>query len=441
MAYDIFISYRRTDNSGLTSGTNIARTIKQQLEIQGYKNRVFFDYSELSDDEFERIILAAIEQCRVFVLVLSKDAMMRCVNDGDWVRREIVHAQKHGLKIIPVEPDDLFNGYPIRFPAELDVVKRVQHSKIHMDSSFERDIRAMIDTRIRPAIPDINWPKIFRNALFVVLAAAIAAWLFLGGGMEMLSNISTPNPQKQEQSQKVKPTSKSVTTNTTNKQSVSKPTPKETTTASAPKPVETPQKVENPKPADNPAPRQNPNQDLIDQMVSQGKGRNGVYQLGDYYNNNGKEGVVFEVSADGRNGKIVSLDQKNLPWCTGKYTIADASSKSNGKSNSDNILSGNDSENYPAIAWCCSKGQGWYLPAINELTTLLLNGTILNAVNRTLQNRGTMLFEKGDKKWYWSSTEYPSNAKMCAYRVYMGYAESCDGIKQNENYVRAVARF
>ncbi len=47
MAYDIFISYRRKDSAGLTSGTNIARTIKQQLGIEGYKNRVFFDYSEL----------------------------------------------------------------------------------------------------------------------------------------------------------------------------------------------------------------------------------------------------------------------------------------------------------------------------------------------------------------------------------------------------------
>ncbi|MBE6203019.1 MAG: serine/threonine protein kinase, partial [Rikenellaceae bacterium] len=31
------------------------------------------------------------------------------------------------------------------------------------------------------------------------------------------------------------------------------------------------------------------------------------YKVGDYYNENGKEGVVFEVSDDGRHGKIVSL--------------------------------------------------------------------------------------------------------------------------------------
>ena len=46
MAYDIFISYRRTDRDGLNSGTYIARTIKQELELEGYQDRVFFDYSE-----------------------------------------------------------------------------------------------------------------------------------------------------------------------------------------------------------------------------------------------------------------------------------------------------------------------------------------------------------------------------------------------------------
>lgn len=39
------------------------------------------------------------------------------------------------------------------------------------------------------------------------------------------------------------------------------------------------------------------------QMVKDGKGRNGIYQVGDYYNVNGKEGVVFEVFDNGRHGK------------------------------------------------------------------------------------------------------------------------------------------
>ena len=33
------------------------------------------------------------------------------------------------------------------------------------------------------------------------------------------------------------------------------------------------------------------------------------YQVGDYYNENGMEGVVFQVSEDGTSGKIIHLTQ------------------------------------------------------------------------------------------------------------------------------------
>lgn len=159
MAYDIFISYRRTDNKGYTTGTSIARSIKQQLELERYKDRIFFDYSNLHDEEFEKIILSAIEQSRIFILVLTQDAMMRCVNPNDWVRREIMHAQKCGLKIIPINPDNLFNGYPNKFPKELEIVRKIQHTTIHMDASFESDIRLLIEKRIEPALQNSNTPS------------------------------------------------------------------------------------------------------------------------------------------------------------------------------------------------------------------------------------------------------------------------------------------
>lgn len=159
MAYDIFISYRRTDNKGYTTGTSIARSIKQQLELERYKDRIFFDYSNLHDEEFEKIILSAIEQSRIFILVLTQDAMMRCVNPNDWVRREIMHAQKCGLKIIPINPDNLFNGYPNEFPKELEIVRKIQHTTIHMDASFESDIRLLIEKRIEPALQNSNTPS------------------------------------------------------------------------------------------------------------------------------------------------------------------------------------------------------------------------------------------------------------------------------------------
>ena len=68
--YDIFISYRRIDSEGRTSGRDIARTIKLELEKRGYK--VFFDYSEIKDNEFDDVILPAIHNSVVFIVVVNR---------------------------------------------------------------------------------------------------------------------------------------------------------------------------------------------------------------------------------------------------------------------------------------------------------------------------------------------------------------------------------
>ena len=183
----IFVSYRRTDLNGKTSGTDIARTIKQHLEISGYKNRVFFDYSELSDDEFENIILSEIRGCEVFILVLTHDTMHRCVNDDDWVRREILEAVKHNVKIVPIEVDNLFNGYPEGMISDLDIIKRLQHSKVHMDSSFENDMNAIIEARIAPVIKPrkSNKLKHILIASFAIIALVVAGWLIIDNKQEV----------------------------------------------------------------------------------------------------------------------------------------------------------------------------------------------------------------------------------------------------------------
>ena len=182
----IFVSYRRTDLLGKTSGTDIARTIKQHLEISGYEDQVFFDYCNLSDDEFENIILSEIRGCKVFILVLTHDTMHRCVNDDDWVRREILEAAKHNVKIVPIEVDNLFNGYPEGMISDLDIIKRLQHSKVHMDSSFENDMNAIIEARIAPVIKPrkSNKLKHILIASFAIIALVVAGWLIIDNKQE-----------------------------------------------------------------------------------------------------------------------------------------------------------------------------------------------------------------------------------------------------------------
>ena len=186
----IFISYRRTDLNGKICGTYIARTIKKHLEISGYNNQVFLYYNYPSDDVFENIILSEIRGCKVFILVLTHDTMRRCVDDDDWVRREILEAVKHNKKIIPIEVDDLFNGYPIDMISELDIIRRLQHAKVHMDSSFENDMNAIIETRI---IPIIKPNKTFNyKALLIPLISLIV----LGIGLYFVSSYLEDNEYK-----------------------------------------------------------------------------------------------------------------------------------------------------------------------------------------------------------------------------------------------------
>jgi hypothetical protein len=98
-------------------------------------------------------------------------------------------------------------------------------------------------------------------------------------------------------------------------------------------------------------------------------------------------------------------------------------------------------ENYFAFRWCADLGEGWYLPAVEELRTLLLDESVHKAVNATLKARGaTRLYDVGEWKWYWSSTEDPEE-EFCAWYVAMGNGLTYYYDKYDTNYVRAVSAF
>ena len=429
MAYDIFISYRRKDCNGLTSGTNIARTIKQQLEIEGYKNRVFFDYSELSDDDFEKIILKAIEGCKVFILVLSKDSMMRCVNDDDWVRREICHAQANGLKIIPIEADNLFNGYPDKFPAELEVIKRIQHTTIHMDSSFERDMRAMIKTRIRPILTEGGVAPI-RGAIVKIDSDLECRVLDFGEMVgtigKGINEIRLPKGNHELSFVGVESDAERFDYGELDIRDLE---------------YITRIKV---RLLDQYNARKAEEEKQIEGYCRlSGKGRDGVYKVGDYYDDGKKQGVVFEVSASGKHGKIVSLTESSeLPmWLTTSEwkRLISADDKRNGANNMSKVKQmAGWREKYPAFAWCADLGEGWYLPAIEELKKFTLDDAVRDAVNRTLDAKGKELANKGEFEWYWSSTEYN---EFCAWSVLMHDGDASYINKYGGNSVRAVSAF
>ena len=158
------------------------------------------------------------------------------------------------------------------------------------------------------------------------------------------------------------------------------------------------------------------------------------YSIGDYYNENGLEGVVFEVWDGGNHGKIVSLDQAMRLWGTGEYCNTGAHKGENGRENTNIIMSREDSYMYPAFVWCREKGDQWYLPGKDEL---LMLGENLDAVNATLAEHGNII-----DGWYWSSTEQHDDCEN-AWVVGFGdgYGEGVENKDDDDGYVRAVAEF
>lgn len=133
-----------------------------------------------------------------------------------------------------------------------------------------------------------------------------------------------------------------------------------------------------------------------------------TYAVGDYYNENGREGIVFEVDATGRHGKIMALRDRpgELPWCTkeefDKRVKTGAADEADGMKNMQVIRQiPNWRQKYPVFAECAAQGEGWYLPASEELKKCRADWTYLS--KQIKQFGGTWLMDEGGM--YWSSSE------------------------------------
>lgn len=93
-SYDIFISYRRT------GGFELAEVLYNRLTSMGYK--VFLDIESLRSGKFNEALLQQIDECTDILLLLPPNALDRCVNADDWVRKEITWAIAKKKNIIPI---------------------------------------------------------------------------------------------------------------------------------------------------------------------------------------------------------------------------------------------------------------------------------------------------------------------------------------------------
>lgn len=139
----------------------------------------------------------------------------------------------------------------------------------------------------------------------------------------------------------------------------------------------------------------------LKQQIAEGKGANGVYEVGFYYDVDGKQGVVFEVTTDGKHGKIVSLTQTITTW-----------------------------EN--AKTWCSELGRGWRSPTVKELQKIYKKK---DAVNAVLAMVGKEIVYPGV---HWSNEEFDSDK---GWYVNMSDGYTSVSRKFYKYYVRAVSAF
>jgi hypothetical protein len=105
MSDDVFISYKRKTAAAQ------ARLIRTHLLQHGL--RVFMDVTDLGSGFFDESLLNRIAETRNFILILAPHALDHCMNERDWLRREVRQAITLRRNIIPVG----LRGF--QFPKEL----------------------------------------------------------------------------------------------------------------------------------------------------------------------------------------------------------------------------------------------------------------------------------------------------------------------------------
>lgn len=170
MSYDVFISYRRKD-----SGAGVAGELQSKLESRGYK--VFLDVDNIGSGAFPDQIDRAIQQCNDFLLILSPGMLDRCADEEDWVRHEIVLAEKYGKNIVGISLPGFVMPSAESLPIELQGIPEKQvfiWSHEYRQASFGKIVENMKSTALKKKRAKRNYSWI--GALVVLLVAGVF-WL------------------------------------------------------------------------------------------------------------------------------------------------------------------------------------------------------------------------------------------------------------------------
>ncbi|XP_059186884.1 NAD(+) hydrolase SARM1 [Centropristis striata] len=135
---DVFISYRRT------TGSQLASLLKVHLQVRGYS--VFIDVEKLEAGKFEDKLIQSVQRARNFILVLSANALDKCMGDTDmkdWVHKEIVTALAGKKNIVPVT-DNFMWPDPLSLPEDMRPILKfngIKWSHEYQEATIEKILR------------------------------------------------------------------------------------------------------------------------------------------------------------------------------------------------------------------------------------------------------------------------------------------------------------
>ena len=134
--------------------------------------------------------------------------------------------------------------------------------------------------------------------------------------------------------------------------------------------------------------------ELEREQFKSGLGVNGVYKIGDYYNRNGKEGIVYSVSEDGMHGKLVSLVENYFPYNYyygsevynrsvngNSWDYCPSTNDYDGNGNTDVILKCFEERNFnPSFLTNIREMRraGWFIPALNDVKLIKQKEDLIN---------------------------------------------------------------
>jgi hypothetical protein len=124
----VFINYRTGD------GESTAALIEQFLAVRLGAGNVFRDSKSIEPGEiFDHVLLRNVWRSDVLIVVMgagwlaARDEQGRALdNEQDWVRREIVEAFAHGVRVIPVLVGDVKHPKAADLPQPLSRLARCQ---------------------------------------------------------------------------------------------------------------------------------------------------------------------------------------------------------------------------------------------------------------------------------------------------------------------------